>query len=51
MLFYNILIILNENYLITDDRDGSDSVSEVGLSEILSYKLKQLKAIKIFLLS
>ena len=31
MLFYNFLIILNENHLVTDetdDRDGSDSVRE-----------------------
>ena len=31
MFFYNFLIILNENHLVTDetdDEDGSDSVSE-----------------------
>ena len=51
MLFYNFLIILNENYLVpdeTDDRDSSDSVSEVGLSGILSNEFKQSKTIKDF---
>ena len=43
--------ILNENHLLldeADDRDGSGSVSEVGLSGILSNKFKQSKTIKIF---
>ena len=45
--FYNFRIILNENHPVTDDRDGSDSVSE-GRPGTLSVKLKQLKPFEIF---
>ena len=44
MLFYDFLIILNKNHLVTDEtdyQDGSDSVSEGRLSGILSHKHKQ----------
>ena len=44
MLFYNFLIILSKNHLITDDQDGSDSISE---GRPVSHKHKQLKTIKI----
>ena len=51
MLFYNFLIILNKNHLVsneTDDQDGSDSVNEGWHVRDLSHKHKQLKTIKFF---